>query len=249
MDRPGSNQRALRRTNDGRSGSRARYQRVGGFSVCPTASDARAQHKKWCGRGRHRVGLGVPTRSTERRGPGSATFSASSSRRAQRGAGHPLTDRRGSRPPRPPKTQSGAVQNHRALRRQRVARFKFTAHYEEVTMGAAGAALGASGRPASRCARLRVTRGRSTKSGADGGDTAWGWGSPRARQKDEVPEAPLFPRHRAGGHNEEPAIRSQIGAVQNHRALRRQRAARFKTTALYEDKDRCGSSSPRATKK
>jgi hypothetical protein len=32
----------------------------------------------------------------------------------------------------------------------------------------------------SSAARLRVTRGRSKKSGADGGDTAWGWGPPRA---------------------------------------------------------------------
>ena len=50
----------------------------------------------------------------------------------------------------------------------------------------------ASGWADSRGARLRVTRGRSTKSGADGGDTARGWGSPRAGRQDEVPGVPLF---------------------------------------------------------
>ena len=41
-------------------------------------------------------------------------------------------------------------------------------------------------------ARLRVTRGRSTKSGADGGDVAWGWGSPRAGRETRSRERHFF---------------------------------------------------------
>jgi hypothetical protein len=50
----------------------------------------------------------------------------------------------------------------------------------------------ASGWADPSAARLRVTRGRSTESGADGGDTEWGWGSPRAGRPTKSRERRFF---------------------------------------------------------
>jgi hypothetical protein len=79
--------------------------------------------------------------------------------------------------------------------------------------------LSAGGWADSSAARLRVTRGRSTKSDADGGETAWGWGPPRAGRQTLSRERRFFRVIEPEGST---GIRPAAGGVTRWR-LRQQR--------------------------